>query len=86
VATASVFFTLRTGVSDEQQHEAIRNAGQVPGVAAVAPLDAASPAEAVRQMYFASLRAGADAEAVRQALQAVPHVESASLSARRKLL
>jgi hypothetical protein len=40
----------------------------------------------VRQTYFASLQAGADPEAVRQALQAVPHVESASLPAWRKLL
>jgi hypothetical protein len=85
VGNRSVFFTLRQQLSHEEQQSTLRSAKQVPGISQVASLDETSPAEPVRRIFFASLDGDVDAETVRQALQNLPHVESASLPTERKL-
>ncbi|MGL4552531.1 MAG: hypothetical protein ACRC33_15265 [Gemmataceae bacterium] len=80
----SIMITLKPE-TDPKEKGLVERLGRVAGVNRVHALNAASRSAAVRRIYYAEVKDGADVEAVRREIAAAPDVETAEVPAERRL-
>jgi hypothetical protein len=83
---SAVTFTLQVGLSKTARRHALEQVSKLAGVLRAAPINPTATHPAIQRLAYADLDENADANAIAEAINDLPEIESAAVPAARKLV